>query len=56
MSNTPKSTSANITGLLPRKVLGIAERPRPANTGWCGADNCKHLTHKHFNAPAKAAK
>jgi hypothetical protein len=39
-----------------RQVKGIAERPRPANTGWCGAEGCKHLSHKHFSSPAKPVK
>jgi hypothetical protein len=39
-----------------RQVKGIAERPRPAGTGWCGADDCKHKSHKHFNSPAKSVK
>jgi hypothetical protein len=54
MSDKPKS--ANVSGYMPPAVKGIAERPRPANTGWCGAEDCKHLSHKHFSSPAKPVK
>jgi hypothetical protein len=50
-----KTTSANITGMQPPVVKGIKDdRERPARSGWCGNENCKHLTHKHFNEAAKA--
>lgn len=38
-------------------VKGILiDRDRPAGSGWCGAENCNHASHKHYNAPAKAIK
>lgn len=56
MANSKKTKAANIEGLVPPKIQGIRnDRDRPANSGWCGAENCKHLTHQHFNKPAKAA-
>jgi len=38
-------------------VKGIlVDRPRPAGSGWCGNENCKHKSHKQFNEPAKVKK
>jgi hypothetical protein len=47
--------SANIAGLMPRAVRGIAERDRPISIGTCGNDDCQHTTHKDRRKALKAA-
>lgn len=34
----------------------LQDRPRPAGSGWCGDENCKHTSHKHFNESKGKAK
>ena len=47
----PKSYSTDSS----RSVKGILNnRDRPAGSGWCGAENCKHASHKRFNEPARS--
>lgn len=37
-------------------VKGILiDRPRPITEGWCGNDNCEHLSHKQRRAAQAAA-
>jgi hypothetical protein len=35
-----------MTGYAPPAIKGIEQRPRPLSSGHCGADNCKHKSHK----------
>jgi hypothetical protein len=50
-------TAAHLEGPVPKVVSGmLIDRPRPANSGWCGNENCLHKSHKHFNSPAKSKK
>jgi hypothetical protein len=36
------------------EVKGIlVNRDRPVGSGWCGTEECKHLSHKFYNQPAK---
>lgn len=38
------------------EVKGIAiNREPPITVGWCGNDNCEHLTHKARRSAQKAA-
>lgn len=38
-------------------VKGILiDRERPLGSGWCGAENCLHKSHKFYNQPAKKIK
>ena len=36
-------------------IKGITERDRPITVGWCGNDNCEHVTHKQRRAAQAAA-
>jgi hypothetical protein len=38
-------------------VKGILiNRNPPLGTGWCGAEDCEHKNHEHYNQPAKKVK
>lgn len=34
----------------------LINRDRPAGSGWCGDENCKHESHKRFNEKPRAIK
>ena len=55
MSNQTKKPKTSYSSE-ERTVKGITPRPLPAGAGWCGAENCKHLSHQHFNEAAKPIK
>lgn len=39
------------------EVKGILiNRDPPAGTGWCGAENCMHSSHRRFSEKAKKVK
>lgn len=45
-----------LKGPLPSPVKGIeVNRERPLHSGWCGNDDCEHLTHKSRRAAQAAA-
>lgn len=47
------ATSANIDGYIPPVVKGIAQRDRPLGSGYCGNDNCEHVSHKSRRSKPK---
>ena len=49
-----KKSGKNQASYPQTRIPGIKiDRDRPAGTGWCGAENCGHATHRHYNEPAK---
>lgn len=46
----PQATLDQVAKIKPRRISGIlVNRDRPANSGWCGAEGCAHLSHQKFN-------